>query len=155
MLLNIISSTDKKRNSYTCKNKSGICQIRYFLQCSTENGYKYVAVTRILNVQKSCANVCQVSIGLTNVVLVDDLRDLLCTQILTREKSKWHFFQILLKKIIYFMSIDQVFLYTYVLTSIYDKLSWRLCTKNQYKYMSIKCLLVLKNISCFHVEDIY
>lgn len=50
----------KKRNSYTCKNKSGICQIRYFLQCSTENGYKYVAVTRILNVQKSCANVCQV-----------------------------------------------------------------------------------------------
>lgn len=65
----------KKRNSYTCKNKSGICQIRYVLQCSTENGYEYVAVTRILNVQKSCANVCQVSNGLTNVVLVDDLRE--------------------------------------------------------------------------------
>lgn len=90
----------KKRNSYTCKNKSGICQIRYFLQCSTENGYKYVAVTRILNVQKSCANVCQVSIGLTNVVRVDDLREpVMYIDIDEKKKSKWHFFQILLKKI--------------------------------------------------------
>lgn len=88
----------KKRNSYTCKNKSGICQIRYFLQCSTENGYKYVAVTRILNVQKSCANVCQVSIGLTNVVLVDDLREPVMYIDIDERKKQVAFFPNLIEK---------------------------------------------------------
>lgn len=88
----------KKRNSYTCKNKSGICQIRYFLQCSTENRYKYVAVTRILNVQKSCANVCQVSIGLTNVVLVDDLREPVMYIDIDERKKQVAFFPNLIEK---------------------------------------------------------